>query len=427
MTTGMARDIPGPALTGSELLLEIGSVGRQLATSFGDLLRAIPGAPTAPKQLADTLRIDRALAFRLLAAVRRQDPLATTHVIPGPEPLERVVRAAGRKGVPADVLRSTSEAVANFRHLIKAHAGDRGALDAIISASLPDARARYESEAKQLMYRGARQIKGIAADVLVDVAFLHPSTDPARHDLVGVHGFFGLRRVRPNAHLRLATDTVVAPSLGGQDPPRTLDGEPLRDFRGVVLEPFCLGFPVELQIMRRGTDDIHYMLDWGQSVGCGSVRDIVLAEVHRKLYRRCRPADDPRKRAGLNAFMEVPTRTYIYDVLFHEDAFPGREPQLGVFQSGQHGYVNVNDPAQDVNRLEVLERVEFLGQGIDRFRIADVPNYIELLQYVCGKLGWDPQGFRCYRARIEYPIFGSQVVLSFEVPVETESRVPHRE
>ena len=65
----------------------------------------------------------------------------------------------------------------------------------------------------------------------------------------------------------------------------------------------------------------------------------------------------------------------------------------------------------------MAETIQPLGVGLGNCRSAEVPWYPELLQTVCGKLGWDAGGFRGYRCRIEYPIYGSQVVMAFPAPV----------
>ena len=116
--------------------------------------------------------------------------------------------------------------------------------------------------------------------------------------------------------------------------------------------------------------------------------------------------------------MGVPTHVYVGDLVLHEDVYAGAVPKLRVLELGELGVAEVNDETRDVDALDVLERIEPLGSGVDAFRIAEIPNYVELLQHVCTKLGWDSERFRGYRTRIEYPIFGSQVQFAFDVPIE---------
>ena len=406
--------------TKSKIIGDIAAIGHDLAVSFSNLLARLPGAPQPAARLGEILKVDKALAVRLLAAVRQKDPLATAHVIPGPDPLARVVKAAGRKGVPADVLRPSNEAVAAFRTLIKVHGGDRSGLDAIIAASLPATRLKFESVAKQSMYRGARQLKGVAADVVVYTVFVHPSADPGRHDLVNIEGFFGLRRVRPGADLKLGSRSEITAQTPDPCGPFTLDGLPAAEFEGVLLRSFCSSPQMKLAVHLRGNDAI-YVLDWGESVGWSSACDVVMAELRRRLLRRSREPDDPRPKSGFLYPISLPSRVFVCDLILHKDVYPGLEPKLRILELGQLGCAEVNDRTRDLGVLDVVEYVEPLGWGISSFRAAEIPRYGELLEHVCAKLSWNPGEFRGFRTRIEYPMFGSQVQLAFDVPLRDAS------
>jgi len=45
----------------------------------------------------------------------------------------------------------------------------------------------------------------------------------------------------------------------------------------------------------------------------------------------------------------------------------------------------------------------------------DVPGYVELLEYVFDRLGWDSREFDVYRCGIEYPVLPSTTGISFEL------------
>ena len=74
----------------------INEVGRDLAEAFGRVLQAIPGGPHRPQKLAHQLGVNTVLTSRLLKAAQQRDPIVVAHVIPGPEPLRRLLRAAGK-------------------------------------------------------------------------------------------------------------------------------------------------------------------------------------------------------------------------------------------------------------------------------------------------------------------------------------------
>ena len=57
-----------------------------------------------------------------------------------------------------------------------------------------------------------------------------------------------------------------------------------------------------------------------------------------------------------------------------------------------------------------------MGQGLAKFRTAEIPRYADLLRHVCARLNWDGERFRGFRCRIDYPIYGSQVAMAFDAP-----------
>ena len=106
----------------------------------------------------------------------------------------------------------------------------------------------------------------------------------------------------------------------------------------------------------------------------------------------------------------------IFDLLVHEDVWPRCDPELRIYDTVVNGVADVNDPTRDIDRLDLAESVQPLGQGTSRFRATEVPNYLDLLNYVCRKVGWDGERFRAYRCRIHYPFYGSQTCMVFDPP-----------
>jgi len=403
------------AATNSDIAAELSTVGRNLEAAFSALLAPVPGRHEGPTRLAKELQIDRILAQRVLAALNKKDPLATAHAMPGPGPLERVINAAERHGATPEAVSATVQAVRDFERLIREHGGDRGGLDAIIAASLPEVRGAYETVAKQWMYRGARQLKGIDVEVQAHTYLFHPGSDPDRHDVVSIRSYLGLRRVRPNASMNIGVHSQVSAPLPGHTPPRTLDDRPITDPNDLLLHEFCSGPSVKLALRHSG-NDVHFLLDWQNAVGHGSSRDVVLAELRRNLYRRRAGKDDPRTKAGIVDGLVIPAKVFYCDILLHEDVYPGAEPKLRILELGEHGFAEVNDESRDVDVLDVSEQITPLGRGVDNFRAADVPKYVELLHHACATLGWDPQKFLGRRTRVQFPMYGTQIQIAFDLP-----------
>lgn len=85
-----------------------------------------------------------------------------------------------------------------------------------------------------------------------------------------------------------------------------------------------------------------------------------------------------------------------------------------------YGSASPNDPSRDVDRLDVVQSIQPLGKGIAKFRAAENPGHIDMLRYVCERRQWDGDKLRGYRCRIECPIYSSEIVMAFDLPLEHE-------
>ena len=173
---------------GSSLEGRISTVGAALGVALNAVIDAVPGDPSGPQEFAGRLGIDKVLASRLLKAARNRDPMAVAFLAPGPDPMRRVLRAAARQGVDPEVIRSATDAVRDFEQLIRRDAGDRIALDAMISFWLPEARREFETRRKQAAFKAMSQLKGVMTETNLATVVLCPSADGVNLDIVWVTG-----------------------------------------------------------------------------------------------------------------------------------------------------------------------------------------------------------------------------------------------
>ncbi len=209
---------------------------------------------------------------------------------------------------------------------------------------------------------------------------------------------------------------VISQALNMDSPMLTLDGEPASDPRQLVLPEFCSVLPTEFSVHEQeGT--IIAALGWGNLVGLRSACDVVMAEQRRNSMRRWCAPEDRATKIGIHHGISVPTRTYVFDFLVHEDVYQDRQPRVRVIEMGELGAHNVNDNSREFDVLDVDVHVKPLGVGIERFRVKEIPNYIDLLNFACGKTDAQPGCLRGYRTRIEYPVFGTCVQFAIDLPV----------
>lgn len=384
-------------------------VGSDLARTFASVLDRIPpGGPHRPQRLARSLGVNTVLTSRLLKAAQQRDPMAVAHMIPGPEPLRRLLRAAERKKVDAEVIREAREAVDRFEHLIDVEAGDRSSLDAIISGWLPDAREKVELIAKQSVFRGISQLLGTASELEHHTMIIHPGERAGgKADQACIVATRGLRRVRPGLVVKYDTIHAAEPLL-------TITGRPVEGLHDLLLEPFCSKPTPELQVSRHG-GRAQYTLS-GDEVGVRSAVNLAHATLLKATKELHRAPGDPPRKATMSIGIGAPSRVLIFDVLLHADAYPGRQPSLHLYQAMPYGAASPNDPSRDVDRLDVVQSIQPMGEGIGKFRAAENPDSLETLRFVCARLGWDGSRLRGYRCRVEYPIYGTEIVMAFELP-----------
>jgi hypothetical protein len=399
----------------------IALVGRDLSRAFNDLLDALPGGPHRPQALARTLGLNVVLTSRLLKMAHQQEPLSVVHLAPGPEPLRRMLRAVERKKLDPAIIDAAHAAVDRLQQLISSEAGDRSALDAIISGWLPDAREKVELLAKQSVFRGISQLLGMACDVAHHAMILHPESSAAtpgapsahasRADSVWLAVTAGLRRVRPGLPVRF--DVHSAASM------RTLAGTPINGLDGLLLDQFC-SQPAPRLHVAQSPGKAQFTLE-GEDVGVRSAVDIAYATYIPGAKELVRNPEEPPRKIASSLGISIPSRTLLFDLLVHDDVYPGQHPELHLYQTLAEGVADPNDRRRDADRIDVVESVQSMGQGIARFRAAETPAYLDMLQHVCAQRDWDGRTLRGYRARIEYPVYSTQVMLTFDLPVAAQS------
>ncbi len=402
-------------VAGAGLERKITRIGNDLSRTIGTVVTEMD--EVGPAALARRLGVDKVLTSRVLKALRNKDAIAVINLAPGPAPLRRLLRAAAQAGVGPALISEAQQAVEAFDALIRRDVGGRSALDSIISAWLPEARQDFELQRKKAAFKAMSQLKGVMARAHLLTFMLAPSGDGRNIDYVWLFGLTGLQRLRPGAPVHFASTRISKQHL----PPRealSLDGHPLDRGDQGLLEPFCSEPPPQLGVSCVG-DTVHYSLaDHG--FGPESAIDIVCANLNRKA-RKLYDRSGHNRRTSYYAQIRTPVQTLHFDVLVHEDVYPGSDPALTIYDTSVDGTADVNDPGRDVDRYDLLESVQDLGVGTTKFRNTDVPMYASLIHHMCGKTGWDGSRFRGYRCRVECPVYGSQVVLAFDVPERSVS------
>jgi hypothetical protein len=390
------------------LEVRINAAGEDLLDGLVRVLNQIPGGDSGPQQLAKELGIDKVLASRILKAIRAPDPMSVVHRVPGPEPMRRLLKASSKLGVnPADIVTANS-AVDRFETLIRSEIGDRSALEAILSAWVPEARREFELRRKQTAFRAMSQLKGAQADVYAECAIFYPSADNEHIDVVWIKAIVGLHRLRPGVPVKFTSHRQIEGQT--QRKTYTLTGDPVDSLSSATLKNYCSTPTPTLNVHPAG-ELMHYMLK-DDAFGVSSSVDLVTCEVNRAEIPRYIP-DERNRKAWASSDINIPSKRMQFDVLVHKDLYNRSFPELRIYDTTINGQADINDPARDMDQLDLMESIENLGAGLNRFGSSSVPKYRTMLEEVCSTLGYDGTALRGYRCTADYPIHGSQTAMIF--------------
>jgi len=399
---------PVSLLSGPALEAEIVSIGSSLVSTLQAVVQTVRTTGSGPIALASALGLDKVLASRVLKALRAGDAIASMFFMPGPDPLRTMVRAASKRGVPPAVCDAAAEAVDRFEWLIQKQVGDRSLLDSILSAWIPEGRAEFELRRKQAAFKAMSQLKGAQADTILATCILAPSRDPELMDVIWVHGLTGLHRVRPGVTVKIASRRMSSEPKARR--PMDLHLQEIDGTAAPLVEEFC-SQPVPPVGVHRVQDAMFYTLG-GDGFGAASAVDVYFAEVNLAEIK----SNPAAVTAGWYFFAEaaVPAKALQFDMVVHHDLFGGADPSLRLHDTVLEGVADVFDPRRDLDRFEMVERIQSLGRGPAQIRSARAPAYSQLMRMVCEQLGYDLSAFRSYRCAIDYPVYGSQVSMLFE-------------
>lgn len=389
---------------------DIKRVGRELCDAMRALAAEIPAESKTPNELARVLKVHRTLASRLLNALRTDDPLAAVSRMPRSEGL-RIFLQAAKSRVPPDAHGRAYTALRMFERTIKEELGGWNGFDAAITEWLPDARARFEIANKQLAFKGIANLMGVHADTQLNTVIYYPDASGQKCDIVLIEGLTNLHRLRPSARVPVASHVPRphAPQplecvMGNTDPDDPRPGNPL-------LKEFCSRPYPELEVVKNG-DMVTYVLA-GNEIGVKSAVDVFAANMVRSGRPLYRSAEEPPTRRHWSVGVNLPTKTLVMNALLHEDVWPG-DPELLLYDVHIPGMSIPGDPTRDVDRLDMMESIQPLGKGAARFRLNEVGRNVEMVQYVCDRLGWDSGRLRGYRVRVQYPLMHVAYCVAFQ-------------
>jgi hypothetical protein len=419
--TVMAIKKRAPAVKEPGLEQEAVDVLGRMQSAMRDLIKATPGMTKRAADLTRTLGIHSKLAWQVHRLAHADDPLTQVGNVPGPASIERFLEATAKRGAPASRVEAVRAAQREFEDLIRAHAGNRGEFDSMLSGFSTGGSEQMDLSHKRAAFKAQSHIWGLQADTHLSIALFHAAEDD-QFTAVYFRGFLGLRWLRrdapwivsrvhpPDATGAMKEDSFAAEAL---DPAgETVPGISLvREFCTLPLPRFRSVLP--------HSDLINVELE-KTGLGKSSAMTCIFGNILRRAGSRFR--DQERTQQIEQTIVRVPSQVLIRDILVHQDVFGEISPEVVVYGDQRGG--DLTPSKRPCDRLPLREAVVYLGRGLSVMQTPEVPRYIEMIDYACNRMGWDAKKFDVYRCRVEYPVMPSSVVVQFDLPEKPPPEEP---
>ncbi|MBY0310910.1 MAG: hypothetical protein K2W85_02455 [Phycisphaerales bacterium] len=380
-------------------------VGVGLKEAFSPLIQTFAGQSMRPAALARSIGIDRTLAARIVRAARSEDATGneTLKESPAPGGLRIIIDAARRAGASEAMLEPTVQATNGFERLILEFPGGRSALEATMAERDGDLRDRNERAAKQAIHRAMSSLVGYQADTVLATTIISPGRDDTSCDVTYVLGKYGVRRLRASSPITVFgfRSTPNVQNLA-ETQVESIDGlaNP-ENARAYLMPDFCSRPLPPLSLFQSGSMLLYTLADSVPEVN--HPVSLTAALVARNA--------GPRHQSGGRTFhfeshvCRLPCKVLLADVLIHDDVFSGSEPTVSsALQGIGSGERRPDMPEFQLDRIDLGLPFSPLGVGLGATETSEVPRYPQLLAQVFARRGLNPERFRGYRLRVQYPV-----------------------
>ncbi len=385
------------------------------------LAAVISGLPDEPRKAADLQRqlgLDKTLSWQVFRFATAPDPLQAASNLPGVAALRQFTQAAARRGVSKQAIEAARQAISGFDRVIAEHAGDRRMFDALLSG-LPGVEAdQIDLATRRQAFRCTSRICGVQAKTHLTTQIFQPNdTDPTALDFTGIRVMHDLRRIRHDSACIIAS--FVAREADGSVH-HEVNRRPIdptgQTSESIDLMPTFCSEPVPQ--LRQFTDasGVSHVEVTGNNVGNKAAVTTAMGSLFpASLARYC---DEHNPIHDCNTEVRIPCEALVLDMLVREDTFESLDPVARVYTD--HRGLSGVTLERECDLLPMDVSVERLGRGTMVLHTPDAPRYVEMMQDVFDRLGWDSERFDVYRCRVEYPVMPSSVTMQFDLPEKPE-------
>jgi hypothetical protein len=388
-------------------LVESGAVMQRLRTAISEMLKTMPTRVRTTRDLQKAFGVDVKLCWQILKLAGPGDALSLAPFVPTPGPMRRFINAATTAAVSPRVVDQISSAYEAFKEQISIHAGDRSTFETMAtgaagmhegsSEDLQKAAVRLRKSA----FQTASHYAGVQLDTYLGVSIIAPGSVPDLLDAAFLRVKLGVRRLRSTAHLsvdqtKLASSDIRIDSEPDHYDRQFFDPEAARKYGAAIIPRFSSNPLPKFKTVTDADGRSFTRID-GDSVGQKSAVDLafghsVFNAAFTELYGG--------KKLGFATSLDMttPAVVVILDKLIHRPSFPQLDLDFSVT------WMHNPSISEHVAALPFAERITKLDAGVDGARTHEVPNYIEMIEFVCHQRQWKIEDFDVYRVRVEYPL-----------------------
>ena len=394
----------------------LADLGQQVRIVWTTLLIEEAGI-RRPTDLARTWKLDQTLCTRLYQALKEPDSSLVLRHLPAPASLRTILVRARKAQVDGLSVEMASQTIRALTEMIDRVGGSKANLDTVAARHITGVRQKVEHAAKQQIFRGMASMLGVHARTSVVQVYLFPGEEPGTCDELGVHGFHGLLRLRPELGVLLGVREALPDSGSDEDVVlAALHGTEF-DKGGLTtaLREFCTSPFPEIELRHEG-GKLLYALEPSPDSLPGEI-DLFFASFERGAARLHATPENPRVREAFVA--NTPSQNTVYDIFVHKDLWPNIEPELHMLRTGDPRVPDL--AAHSFDRLDFVENMNALGSSPSALPLKEYERYGELVEHVHERMGWGLGDFRCYRTLIRYPICGIWYSIQIPLPEEPKS------
>ncbi len=368
-------------------------------------LKSLHGALGKPKNtvaMQRQLGVGNTICWQVSRIVHADSLVSAARHAPLPQATGQFLEAAERVGVSRQILTDVRAAAEEFRGFMKEHADDQASFDTLIAGvSGDDGQDTIQVRHRRAAYRAESHIWGFQRDVGAMVAFVRKSDRADTFDVAALLCQVGYRRLRTEASATVASFGDVA-TWGSTM--RPLDADAMRTYGSPLVPQLCSDpLPVLESVPLRTGALVYRLAD--ASLGRNGSKDLTFG-----LFCTDPPeAVDGRPSFSLSHSLFCPTGRVILSLFVDRESCGHRLPTAVTRLNG----FGDDDPRGQP--LPLHERVLPLGPA-DRAPACDgFPRYQQALRYVSDVTGWPLDRFDTFQLTVDFPVFASQISLSFPV------------